>query len=343
MKNVIITGSCGLIGSQSVFFFHDLGFNIIGIDDDSRGKFFGSDASTSKVKDELSKLKNYTHYSISICEFEILKKNLSHLKNVDLIIHTAAQPSHDWAASNPFLDFNTNALGTLNMLEITRQLFPESVFIFTSTNKVYGDTPNKLEYKEIETRYEPVNLEIKNNGIDETMSIDNSKHSLFGVSKVYGDLIVQEYGKYFNIKTGIFRGGCLTGSKHCGVEAHGFLSYLIKCALTNKKYTIYGYKGKQVRDNIHSYDVVSAFYEFYKNPKMGEVYNIGGSLKSNCSVLEAINLIQEYTKIKINYEIVEKNREGDHIWYISDMRKFKKDYPSWNQKYELADIIKDMI
>lgn len=342
-KKIIVTGSCGLIGSQTVFYFHNLGYEIIGIDDDSRSKFFGKEASTSKMKNLLGELKRYTHLDISICDYDLLKNNLSKFKNIELIVHTAAQPSHDWAATNPFLDFNTNATGTLNMLEILRNLFPESVFIYTSTNKVYGDTPNRLELIEDEFRFTPKNEQIKNYGISETMSIDNSKHSLFGVSKLYGDLITQEYGRYFGFKTGIFRGGCLTGGNHSGVEAHGFLSYLTKCAISGKKYTIYGYKGKQVRDNIHSHDVVTAFYEFFKKPKIAEVYNIGGSQHSNCSILEAVNIIQNLTGKKINIDYNEKNREGDHIWYVTDMRKFKSDYPNWKHTYDMNSIIKEML
>lgn len=343
MRKIIITGSCGLIGSECVLFFHNLGFNIIGIDNNFRELFFGKDASTNSIKNNLLKLDNYHHLDISICDYDKLNSNLKNLKNVELIIHTAAQPSHDWAAENPFLDFNTNALGTLNMLEITKKYFSESVFIFTSTNKVYGDNPNNLEFIESETRYNPVDSRIKTRGIDEHMSIDHSKHSLFGVSKVYADLIVQEYGRYFNIKTGVFRGGCLTGSKHQGVESHGFLSYLSKCVLTNKKYFINGYKGKQVRDNIHSYDVATAFYEFFKNPKIGAVYNLGGSHHSNCSILEAINKLENLTGKRCNYEILDKNREGDHIWYVSDMTKFKNDYPSWSHTYNIDKILKEMV
>jgi CDP-paratose 2-epimerase len=343
LKTVIITGSNGLIGSECVKFFHDKGFNIIGIDDDSRAQFFGIEASTSNIKNLLLLYKNYTHYSINIKNYAILVDTLKDLQNVELIIHTAAQPSHDWAATNPFEDFNTNALGTLNMLELMRNYFSSSVFILTSTNKVYGDTPNYLEFIELENRYTPINKIIAENGISESMTIDNSKHSLFGVSKTYADLATQEYGKYFKLKTGIFRGGCLTGRNHSGVKAHGFLSYLVKCALSETEYIINGYKGKQVRDNIHAHDVANAFYEFYKNPKMGEVYNIGGNMYSNCSILEAIQTIENLLGKKIKYSIADTPREGDHIWYISDMSKFKKHYPEWNQKYNLEKIIKEMI
>ena len=341
---IVITGSCGLIGSESVKFFHAKGFKIIGIDDDSRAKFFGKEASTNGMLSQLKELKNYQHLSINISSYQDLQNSLSSIKDLKMIIHTAAQPSHDWAATNPFADFNSNALGTLNMLEITRNYFPDAVFIFTSTNKVYGDLPNNItKYTDSNTRFNPVNPDFLLNGINESLSIDQSKHSLFGVSKAYGDLITQEYGKYFGLKTGTFRGGCLTGQNHSGVKAHGFLSYLVKCAMTGEKYYINGYGGKQVRDNIHSSDVVSAFYEFYKNPKPGEVYNIGGGNLSNCSILEAIELIYKISGKRVDYELLETPREGDHIWYISDMTKFRNHYPNWIQKYDLIKIIKEMI
>ena len=343
LKTVIITGSNGLIGSECVKFFHEKGFNIIGIDDDSRAKFFGAEASTSDIRNSLLLYERYTHYSINIKNYNTVVDTLKDLQNVELIIHTAAQPSHDWAATNPFEDFNTNALGTLNMLELMRNHFSDSVFILTSTNKVYGDTPNYLNFVELKNRYTPTNKTIAENGISESMTIDNCKHSLFGVSKAYADLATQEYGKYFNLKTGVFRGGCLTGRNHSGVKAHGFLSYLVKCALSGTEYIINGYKGKQVRDNIHAYDVATAFYEFYKNPKMGEVYNIGGNMYSNCSILEAIEIIESLSGKKVNYTISNIPREGDHIWYVSNMDKFKMDYPEWNQEYNLEKIIKEML
>ena len=343
MKSVIVTGSHGLIGSECVEFFHDLHFKVIGVDDDSRKKFFGLEASTELVGNKLKKLKNYEHYDVNIKNIKKLSKIFKKSSNTELIIHTAAQPSHDWAATDPFEDFNTNALGTLNVLELTKKYSPESVFILTSTNKVYGDTPNKFSYKELETRYNPSDDLLANNGFDESLTIDNSKHSLFGVSKTYADLITQEYGKYFGLRTGVFRGGCLTGSNHSGVSFHGFLSYLIRCAIAGKKYYINGYKGKQIRDNIHSKDVVSAFYEFYKNPKCGEVYNIGGGSYSNCSIIEAISCIKQLSGISLSYEIIDKNRDGDHIWYVSNMNKFKKDYPNWQQKYNIESIITEML
>ena len=340
MKTIIVTGSYGLIGSEVCRFYNKLGFRIIGIDNDMRKYFFG-ESSKEKVSNNYN---NYFHYDVDIRNYDDLSKIFSkYSTNISLIIHTAAQPSHDWAAKEPITDFTVNALGTLNLLECTRKYCPDSVFIFTSTNKVYGDTPNNLPLIELENRYE---LELSHkfyNGIDESMSIDQTKHSLFGVSKASADLMVQEYGRYFGLKTGVFRGGCLTGPSHAGAELHGFLSYLIKCFIQKKHYTIFGYKGKQVRDNIHSYDLTSAFHEFYLNPRIGEVYNIGGSRYSNISMLESINKISNILDIKLDYTISDNNRIGDHIWYISDVTKFKSHYPNWEYKYNIDSIIEEMI
>jgi CDP-paratose 2-epimerase len=341
MKTVVVTGSYGLIGSEVCRFYNNLGFKIIGIDNDMREYFFGE---SSKKKNLSIEYSNYIHYNTDIRNFELLSKIfLEYSTDISLVIHTAAQPSHDWAAKEPITDFTVNALGTLNLLECTRLYCPKSVFIFTSTNKVYGDTPNNLPLIELDMRYE---LDPSHNfysGIDESMSIDQSKHSLFGVSKASSDLMVQEYGRYFGMGTGIFRGGCLTGPSHAGAELHGFLSYLIKCFVQEKSYTIFGYKGKQVRDNIHSYDLVSAFHEFYLNPRPGEVYNIGGSRYSNVSMLEAINKISNVLRKKLDYTVSENNRSGDHIWYISDVSKFRNHYPGWNYKYDIDMIIDEMI
>jgi CDP-paratose 2-epimerase len=341
MKTVIVTGSYGLIGSEVCRFYNKLGFKIIGIDNDMREYFFGE---SSKKKNSAVDYSNYIHYNSDIRNFESLSKIFSEYStDISLIVHTAAQPSHDWAAKEPITDFTVNALGTLNLLECTRLYCPKSVFIFTSTNKVYGDTPNNLPLIELDTRYE---LDPSHNfypGIDESMSIDQSKHSLFGVSKASADLMVQEYGRYFGMKTGIFRGGCLTGPSHAGAELHGFLSYLIKCFVKKKHYTIFGYKGKQVRDNIHSYDLVSAFHEFYLNPRIGEVYNIGGSRHSNISILESIEKISDILETKLDYTISKDNRVGDHIWYISGVTKFKNHYPDWRYKYDIDMIIDEMI
>ncbi|MGF1458806.1 MAG: NAD-dependent epimerase/dehydratase family protein [Leptolyngbyaceae cyanobacterium] len=345
MSTVIITGSAGLIGSQSVHFFAGLGFNIVGIDNDMRAVFFGESASTSWNQKRLVEQygDRYQHKSLDIRDrdaIEGLFKEYS--SDICLIIHTAAQPSHDWAANDPHTDFTVNANGTLVLLEATRQFCPEAVFIFTSTNKVYGDTPNFLPLEELENRWEIAVDHEFYRGIDETMSIDNSKHSLFGASKVAADVLVQEYGRYFGMKTVSFRGGCLTGPLHSGAKLHGFLAYLMKCGIEKQPYTIFGYKGKQVRDNIHSYDLVNAFYQFYQKPRRGEVYNMGGSRHSNCSMLEAIEICENITGNRFLYEYSEDNRIGDHIWYISDVGKFQKHYPTWQYKYSLADIFEEI-
>ena len=293
MKTAVITGSNGLIGSEAVRFFCDQGFNVIGIDNDMRSYFFGPEASTSWNREKLEKeFPEYKHYNADIREKSSMENIFAKYgSDIDLIIHTAAQPSHDWAAREPFTDFSVNAIGTLNLLEMVRLYCPKAVFIFTSTNKVYGDLPNFLPRVEKETRWELETIHpYAEHGIDETMSIDQSKHSIFGASKVAADVMVQEYGRYFEMKTAIFRGGCLTGPGHSGAMLHGFLAYLMKCVVTGQHYTVFGYKGKQVRDNIHSNDLVNAFFHFYQNPRIGEVYNIGGSRHSNCSMLEAIEL-----------------------------------------------------
>ena len=342
MNIAIVTGSGGLIGSQSVKYFSDKFDLVVGIDNDQRSYFFGKEASTKASTKKLgADFKNFVSLNADIRNekkiFEIFKKYGTDIK---LVIHTAAQPSHDWAAREPFTDFSINATGTLNMLEATRQFAPKAVFIFTSTNKVYGDTPNYLPLEELETRWEiaPSHNYFKH-GIDEFMSIDHSKHSIFGASKVAADVMVQEYGKYFQMNTGIFRGGCLTGPNHAGAELHGFLSYLMKCCIIGKQYTIFGYKGKQVRDNIHSFDLIRMFDEYYMNPRQGEVYNAGGGRFSNCSMMEAIALSEKITGNKMNYQYSDDNRIGDHIWYISDTNKFKAHYPNWEQKYDCQDIL----
>jgi CDP-paratose 2-epimerase len=345
MKTAIITGSAGLIGSESVRFFADKGFQIVGIDNDMRKVFFGEDASTSWNRDKLKEeLRGYEHYDTDIRDKQKIEQLFSKYNgDIELVIHTAAQPSHDWAARDPFTDFTVNANGTLNLLEMTRQYCPDAIFIFTSTNKVYGDLPNRLPLIELETRWEIDNGHKYYDGIDEAMSIDHCKHSLFGASKVAADIMVQEYGKYFGMKTVAFRGGCLTGPAHSGAELHGFLAYVAKCSVQNKKYTIFGYKGKQVRDNIHSNDLIRAFWYFFQKPRVGEAYNIGGSRHSNCSILEAIQMIQELTGNEFKYEVSDLSREGDHLWWISDIRKFKGHYPEWSLKYGNQDIIKEIV
>jgi len=326
---VLITGSNGLVGSEAVKFFHSIGAECFGIDNDMRAYFFGEKASTAK---------NEKSYCFS-WECDIRDPGMKYIfkdNTFDLIIHAAAQPSHDWAATNPYMDFSINAEGTLNLLECFRQYCPEAIFIYLSTNKVYGDNPNNLNFTELEKRYEC------NKEIDESMSIGNCTHSLFGVSKLSGDLLTQEYGRYFGLKTGIFRCGCLTGPNHEGAKLHGFLSYLVKCAFCDMPYTINGYKGKQVRDNLHSYDLVTALYEFYKNPKEGVVYNMGGGRENSISILEAIDFVEMLMGKKFKYDYSEKNRKGDHIWYISDLTKFKNDYPNWEQKYSVKETIKEI-
>jgi len=345
MSLVIITGSTGLVGSESVNFFCDKGFDVIGIDNNLRKFFFGKDGSTIWVKNKLLKRnKNFKNLNVDIRNYEKLQKIFKkYSKNISLIIHCAAQPSHDYAKNYPIIDFNINATGTLNLLELTKKYCPNSPFIFTSTNKVYGDNPNKLKLIEKKNRWE---LSKKNKyfkGIDENFSIDRCTHSFFGVSKTYADLIVQEYGKNIGLKTACFRAGCITGPNHSGAKLHGFLSYLVKSSLTKKKYTIIGYKGKQVRDNLHSLDLVNCFWEFYKKPKKGEVYNIGGGRYSNCSVIEALNLVEKLTNIKIQKQIIKTHRVGDHIWYISNLSKFKKHYPKWKQKYNTKKILEELI
>ena len=345
MSLAIITGSTGLVGSEAVNFFHDKGFDIIGIDNNLRKSFFGKDSSTVWVKSQLIKRnKNFKNYHIDIRNFNGLENIFKkYSKKISVIIHCAAQPSHDYGKNYPFLDFHVNATGTLNLLELTKKYSPNAPFIFMSTNKVYGDNPNKLNIIEEKTRWE-LNKKDKNyKGIKENFSIDNSTHSFFGVSKTYADLIVQEYGKNVGLKTVCFRGGCITGPNHSGATLHGFLSYLVKASLKINKYNLIGYKGKQVRDNLHSFDLVNCFWQFYKKPRFGEVYNIGGGRYSNCSIIEALDLIEEIAKIKVKRKILKSPRVGDHIWYISDTSKFKKHYPKWKQKYNTKKILKELI
>ena len=345
MNIALITGSCGLVGSESCIFFAKKNFKIIGIDNNSRKFFFGRDGDVTWIKNNLKKnIKNYNHFNIDIRNYSSLVKIFSrYKKNIKIIIHAAAQPSHDWAKNKPFIDFDINAKGTLNLLELTKKFCPDAPFIFMSTNKVYGDNPNFLPLVEKKTRWEIKNSHRFKKGIDETMSIDNCTHSFFGTSKSYADLIVQEYGKNIGLKTACFRAGCITGPNHSGAKLHGFLSFLVKNSLRRKKYTLIGYKGKQVRDNIHSHDLVSCFWEFYKKPRYGEVYNIGGGRYSNCSILEALDMIEKISKIKIKKKILRNNRVGDHIWYVSNLGKFKKHYPKWRQIYSTKKIINELI
>ncbi len=345
MSIALITGSCGLVGSESAFFFSEKGFEIIGIDNNTRKYLFGNDGDISWIKSKLKKsIKNYNHINLDIRNYNSLEKIFKkYRKKISIIIHCAAQPSHDWAKKEPFFDFEINAKGTLNLLELTKIYCPESPFVFMSTNKVYGDNPNNLPLIEKKTRWEIKNNHKFKNGIDESMSIDNCTHSFFGTSKTYSDLIVQEYGKNVGLKTVCFRAGCITGPNHSGAKLHGFLSYLVKATLKSKKYSLIGYKGKQVRDNIHSNDLTNCFWEFYKKPKKGVVYNAGGGRFSNCSILEAINIVEDIAGIEVSKTIIRKNRVGDHIWYISNMKKFKKDYPHWKQEYSTNKIISELI
>ena len=342
MHTILVTGAGGLIGSEAAKYYLNAGHIVHGIEPNMRKVFFGEQGDVSQVIKSLTGYKNYHNHNIDIRNRDgILKlfKNIS----PDVIIHCAAQPSHDKAASIPFDDFDTNAVGTLNLLESTKQYCDNNaVFIHMSTNKVYGDTPNKLALDELDMRYDFSDKQYQK-GINEKLTIDNSMHSLFGASKVAADILVQEYGRYFNMNTVAFRGGCLTGPQHAGVELHGFLSYIVKCALSGKHYTIFGYKGKQVRDQIHSFDVISAFNEFILNPKQGAVYNIGGQKQNSASVLEVIDVIKKLSGKNLNYSLSQKNRMGDHICYYTDMSKFKNDYPNWTQQYTLEHIIQEII
>jgi len=345
MSIALITGSSGLVGSESVNFFCKKGFDVVGIDNDLRKFFFGKDGSTSWMKNKLLKEnKNFKALNIDIRNYKALEKIFRKYRNkIAVIIHCAAQPSHDYGKNFPIIDFNVNATGTLNLLELTKIYCPNSPFIFMSTNKVYGDNPNKLQLIEKSKRWELKKNDKYFKGINESFPIDNCTHSFFGVSKTYADLIVQEYGKNVGLKTVCFRGGCITGPNHSGAKLHGFLSYLVKSSLIKKEYSLIGYKGKQVRDNLHSYDLVNCFWEFYKRPNYGVIYNIGGGRFSNCSIIEALELTEKITNIKIKKKIIKQNRVADHVWYISNINKFKKDYPNWKQKYNTRKIIEQLI
>ena len=346
MSIVLITGSAGLIGSEATRFFHERGFDIVGVDNNMRQYFFGEDGSTTWNREQLEGgLSNYRHRDVDIRDTAAIDALFSKFgKDIALVIHTAAQPSHDWAAREPITDFTVNANGTLNLLEATRHCCPDAAFIFTSTNKVYGDAPNELPLVEGETRWEiDTTHPYHTFGIDESLRIDQCKHSLFGASKVAGDILVQEYGRYFGLKTAAFRGGCLTGPAHSAAELHGFLGYLVKCVVTGRSYTIFGYKGKQVRDNIHSRDLVSAFWHFFQNPREGEVYNMGGSRHANVSMLEAIEIAQRLSGKTLDYSLSEESRIGDHIWYISDVRKFQAHYPEWSYEYDIERTLQEMV
>jgi CDP-paratose 2-epimerase len=340
---VLVTGSSGLIGSELVSFFDSRAQRVVGVDNNMRADFFGEQGDT---RWNLKRLRRSTH-NFRYCDLDIRDRpRLACLFGsegpFDLIIHCAAQPSHDLAAQRPFDDFDVNAVGTINLLEITRQHSPDAVFVFMSTNKVYGDAPNELPLKELDKRWEYARAE-DYDGITEQMRIDGSKHSIFGASKVAADVMTQEYGRYFGMKTHCLRGGCLTGPYHSGVELHGFLSYLVKTQLVGRTYRIFGYKGKQVRDNIHSYDVARAIEEIYQSPRCGEVYNLGGGRQNSCSILEAFDRVEQLTGRKMNYEYVDENRNGDHICYITNLARFRSHYPRWKVSKSLDDIFREIV
>lgn len=345
MSIAIVTGSGGLVGGATVNHFASHFDRIIGIDNDMRRVFFGDEASTRRHAEKLSaETPNYVHHAIDIRDQVAVERIfIEYGSDIELIVHTAAQPSHDKAADIPFLDFEVNANGTLNLLEFTRRHCPEAVFIFTSTNKVYGDTPNRLPLEELDTRWEIAkDHPFHANGIDESMSIDHTKHSLFGASKVAADVMVQEYGRYFGMRTGVFRCGCVTGARQSGTRLHGFLSYLMKCAINKTPYTIFGYKGKQVRDNIHSDDLVTMFNAFYQAPRSSEVYNVGGGRFANCSMLEAIAICEEITGNRMDITLTDNNRIGDHIWYVSDLSKYKSHYPCWSPRFGIEQSMAEI-
>jgi len=344
MPTAIVTGSGGLIGSESVRYFAEQGFRVIGIENDLRATFFGPAASTAATSRRLTaELEDFQPHAMDIRDADgVMRLFERHKADVELIVHTAAQPSHDWAASDPQTDFTVNANGTLNLLQAARTHTPDATFVFTSTNKVYGDTPNALPLVEHELRLDlPAGHEY-HDGIPTSMSIDHCTHSLFGVSKVAADLAVQEYGRYFDMPTVCFRGGCLTGPQHAGAQLHGFLSYLMKCTVSGTPYTIFGYGGKQVRDNIHAHDVVRAFHAFHRAPKAAAVYNLGGGRASNVSMLEAIELCQEIAGRPLAYTLSDANRIGDHRWWISDLGAFQADYPEWKLTFGIREVLQDI-
>jgi CDP-paratose 2-epimerase len=345
MSTVIVTGSGGLIGSESVAHFVRAGYEVIGLENDMRARFFGESASTSHTTDRLVRdyAGSFRSLAIDIRDADRVESVFAeHAADIELVVHTAAQPSHDWAARDPHTDFTVNANGTLNLLQAARAHTPSATFIFCSTNKVYGDAPNFLPLQEQDQRLELPEDHRYFTGIDTTMSIDNTTHSLFGVSKAAADLLVQEYGRYFGMPTVCFRGGCLTGPNHAGTQLHGFLSYLMRCAMTGDAYTVFGYGGKQVRDNIHSADLVNAFHAFHRNPRAAAVYNIGGGRKSNCSMLEAIAECERITDRPMDWTLSDENRVGDHRWWISDLAPFRADYPDWSLEYDVPGILREI-
>jgi CDP-paratose 2-epimerase len=345
MPIAVVTGSGGLIGSETAKYFAQEGFDVVGIDNDMRSYFFGHSASTRPTSARLSKElgDSFRPLEIDIRDNDAVTRVFrDHASEIALIVHAAAQPSHDWAAREPHTDFFVNAVGTLNLLQAARDHTPDASFIFTSTNKVYGDRPNYLPLQELETRWELPDDHEWYGGVPETMSIDHCTHSLFGASKAAADLMVQEYGRYFDMPTVCFRGGCLTGPQHAGAQLHGFLAYLMRCTVTGAPYTIFGYKGKQVRDNIHAVDVTRAFAAYHEKPIPGAVYNLGGGRQSNVSMLEAIALCQEIAGRDLDCTLSDQARIGDHQWYISDLTAFKRDYPSFDLTYGIEDVLRDI-
>jgi CDP-paratose 2-epimerase len=341
MPTAIVTGSGGLIGSEAVAYFVEAGFDVVGLENDMRAEFFGPQASTAATTRRLCRrYQEFQTVDLDIRDDRAVERIFAAHKNaIELVVHTAAQPSHDWAARSPHVDFDVNASGTLNLLEAARRHARDAPFIFCSTNKVYGDRPNRLPLIETASRLELPEHHRYHGGIDTTMSIDASMHSLFGVSKAAADLLVQEYGRYFEMPTCCFRGGCLSGPNHAGAQLHGFLSYLMRCTITGTPYTVFGYAGKQVRDNIHSADLVAALAAFQREPTAGAVYNIGGGRGSNCSMLEAIEICQRISGNKLNWVMGDTNRMGDHRWWISDLGPFQRDYPTWTPQYGLEGIL----
>ena len=345
MSVAVVSGAAGLIGFEAARLFAARGLEIAGIDNDMRAYFFGAGASNLRNRQRLERdVKGYTHFADDIRDRDAMGRVFSRFgSDIAVVIHAAGQPSHDWAAREPLTDFEVNATGTLNLLELTRRHCPRATFIFTSTNKVYGDTPNRLPLRELETRWEMPPDDARFAGIDENMSIDGALHSIFGASKTAADLMVQEYGRYFGMNTVCFRAGCLTGPAHQGAELHGFLAYLARCAVAGTAYTVHGYKGKQVRDNIHAEDLVEAFWQFFLKPRQAAVYNIGGGRQANCSMREAIALIEHETGRALDWSYSEPARAGDHIWWISDLKRFRADYPLWQLRHGIEDIVAELV